>query len=452
MFEAPKKINLDEEQKINKEEIFFSDSSISNLSAGEEKIYVMPEKFIPKIKKKNKNKKVIILIILVSFFIILAIGIGIFFFKLLWDRLGEIEKKEPVEKVEQNIEQEETAINPSPEIASEQVIAQELKDEKGKVIGKAKLVVPVGAVEEGLNIKITAYPKEVYEDFDPTIQIIGPVYFLEPQLISLFKPVTLYLTCAGEELLKIEKQTKDLKIGSWGDKGWQTLEGNIDEQNNTISVSLDKLESYTYAIIISLESEIELPGEELFSGADLDKDGLTDEEEKIYKTNPLNSDSDGDNYLDGEEVVKLYSPVSRTGKLDTSGLINIYSNPIFKYSIFYPASWIAQTLDETYANIIFTSATGEFMEILTLDNPGRLSALKWYEEQFTAEEKLNLEKIKNVKVADYEGIEISHTSGQKIIYFGELDKIYGLIYNYGDKVELNFKNTFEMMKNSLKIE
>lgn len=48
---------------------------------------------------------------------------------------------------------------------------------------------------------------------------------------------------------------------------------------------------------------------------DSDQDGLTDREEiKVYGTNPLDSDTDDDRYLDGEEVKKMYNPKGK-GKL-----------------------------------------------------------------------------------------------------------------------------------------
>jgi len=50
--------------------------------------------------------------------------------------------------------------------------------------------------------------------------------------------------------------------------------------------------------------------------ADSDQDGLFDREEIItWKTDPLNPDSDGDSYIDGEEVKKGYDPLG-PGKLD----------------------------------------------------------------------------------------------------------------------------------------
>lgn len=42
--------------------------------------------------------------------------------------------------------------------------------------------------------------------------------------------------------------------------------------------------------------------------ADDDQDGLTNQEELLYNTNPLNPDTDGDGYLDGDEVKHGYNP------------------------------------------------------------------------------------------------------------------------------------------------
>jgi len=51
------------------------------------------------------------------------------------------------------------------------------------------------------------------------------------------------------------------------------------------------------------------------NSADSDADGLPDRDEvEIYKTDPLNQDSDGDGYLDGEEVRGGYDPKG-SGKL-----------------------------------------------------------------------------------------------------------------------------------------
>lgn len=80
---------------------------------------------------------------------------------------------------------------------------------------------------------------------------------------------------------------------------------------------------------VELDTDLDgiMDTEELQLGTDLnspdtDNDGLTDREEvSAYKTNPLISDTDGDNYSDGEEVRNGYNP-NGTGKL-----FQVPSNP-----------------------------------------------------------------------------------------------------------------------------
>lgn len=48
--------------------------------------------------------------------------------------------------------------------------------------------------------------------------------------------------------------------------------------------------------------------------SDIDQDGLPDEEEPLYRTDPLNKDTDGDGFLDGEEVAAGCSPISASPK------------------------------------------------------------------------------------------------------------------------------------------
>ena len=45
------------------------------------------------------------------------------------------------------------------------------------------------------------------------------------------------------------------------------------------------------------------------SCGDIDKDGLCDKEEPLYRTDPLNPDTDGDGFLDGEEISSGHDPL-----------------------------------------------------------------------------------------------------------------------------------------------
>ena len=46
--------------------------------------------------------------------------------------------------------------------------------------------------------------------------------------------------------------------------------------------------------------------------ADIDGDGLPDEEERVYRTDPTKGDTDGDNYSDYEEVMSGWDPLKKS--------------------------------------------------------------------------------------------------------------------------------------------
>jgi len=72
--------------------------------------------------------------------------------------------------------------------------------------------------------------------------------------------------------------------------------------------------------------------------SDIDQDGLFDEEEPLYRTDPLNPDTDGDGFLDGEEVAAGCNPTipglndcsfnQKTGQLPKN-ITEYFSNLIF---------------------------------------------------------------------------------------------------------------------------
>ena len=66
---------------------------------------------------------------------------------------------------------------------------------------------------------------------------------------------------------------------------------------------------------------------------DSDQDGISDKDEvAIYKTDPKNSDSDDDGYLDGEEIRKGYDPLlANKKKLQKRIIINIKNQELEYY-------------------------------------------------------------------------------------------------------------------------
>jgi len=414
-----------------------------------EKIYVIPEKFINK-EVKKKNHKVIF--IAIGFLIILSLAaVMILFFnnkiKEFEGDAAPTEENHDFDNTNQPIADESQNQN---NISEEQIIAETFQNDQGIAKGSIKLTIPAGALPDNAKVKITAYPREIYQNYDNKMQIIGSVFFIEPN-VALLKTVSLVLIYNEKDVSITDEEAKDFKIGYFKDNVWQVLNTKVDEVDRTfLSASVNELLNCEYAIIFFPQEKTLIFDNELPSGQDSDRDGLTDEEEKIYKTDFLNSDTDGDTYSDTNEIVGLYSPISKGGSLSTTGLVNLYTNPIFNYSVFYPSSWVVQALDETNDTIIFTAVTGEFVTILALENPSRLSALDWYKDVMAVIDKAEIEKIKKIHIAGQEAIEIPNSEGQTIAYFSREDKVYGIVYSYANKVELNFKTTFIMMKNSFK--
>lgn len=187
--------------------------------------------------------------------------------------------------------------------------------------------------------------------------------------------------------------------------------------------------------------------EEAPLAADADKDGLTDIEEILYTTDPAKSDTDGDGYPDSLELINLYNPTGfAPQKIEETPLVKIYTNSSYGYSIFYPANWLPKALDESNREVMFTSATGEFIQAIVEDNPNLTPLLDWY-----------LSEAPGTNPAD---VGTAATKGGLLgikspdgltVYFGVGNKIYAVSYSLGIKTELNYKSTFEMMVKSFKL-
>ena len=82
---------------------------------------------------------------------------------------------------------------------------------------------------------------------------------------------------------------------------------------------------------------------------DSDNDGLSNEEEKELGTDPNNPDTDGDGYLDGEEVTHGYNPKD-LGKFEPSfgnaiADWKVYRNEEYGYEVKFPNNWTIEDLE-----------------------------------------------------------------------------------------------------------
>ncbi|MBU4482397.1 hypothetical protein KKC16_03040 [Patescibacteria group bacterium] len=184
----------------------------------------------------------------------------------------------------------------------------------------------------------------------------------------------------------------------------------------------------------------------LLPALDSDGDLLTDVEEELWETDASNKDTDGDSYLDGEEILNLYNPNSdQGGKLIDADLIQTYVNANFGYSIIYPSKW-KLTEDELGEQVIFTSTTGEFAQVIVQENYGGfLSAKDWYLNQNPA---VSVEDLEEVLIGNWSG---ARSPDKLNVYLINNNYIYIIAMNVGLKNELNYSTTLEMMLNNFKL-
>lgn len=180
---------------------------------------------------------------------------------------------------------------------------------------------------------------------------------------------------------------------------------------------------------------------------DTDGDGLTDTEEQLYGSLITNPDTDEDGHLDGHEVFHLYSPTS--GGLSTlleTGVVKEFGNTQYGYKVYYPASWSAQILDQVSGTTVFSPGTGEFIEILIEENRQNLPIVSWYLSQAPGVRAGDLETF--VAKSGLDGIK---SPNRLTAYFTKNGLVYTISYNTGNKGEVYYSRTFEMMLNSFRV-
>lgn len=181
-------------------------------------------------------------------------------------------------------------------------------------------------------------------------------------------------------------------------------------------------------------------------GPDSDNDGLTNSEEILFGTKFDLPDSDYDGYIDGEEIFALYDPNTADQRLvNNIDIVRVYNNNIYKYSVLYPAKWLAEEktseFDETN---FYDDENGDFFKIQIEENPQGLSLQKWY-----------LYFSPGAQTGDLKYFQNPNVSGLKTkdgfnIYIANDDKIYIISYILLDIEELNYFRTFEMLSQSFR--
>jgi hypothetical protein len=181
------------------------------------------------------------------------------------------------------------------------------------------------------------------------------------------------------------------------------------------------------------------------AGLDSDSDGLSDLEEALFHADPHNPDTDKDSFLDGNEVFHLYNPAGGgNALLIDSGEVKVFASAAEGWSMYVPTSWkTSLNSDESVA----TSETGhgETFVVSILRNDAKQSLMDWYLTNHLGE--LSSEVAMIETKSGLKGIE-----GKDLLttYFAWGDQaILSFEYKLDGQPFVNFRNTYEMMKNSL---
>lgn len=205
-----------------------------------------------------------------------------------------------------------------------------------------------------------------------------------------------------------------------------------------------EIELATKSVTVEVIEPLVVKSLDNLTSLDTDKDGLTDAEELLLGTDMNNPDSDGDIYLDGQEVISLYNPLGTDPeKIEFSGIVSTYVNTTFNYEIFYPVKWIAKSVDKADVEIMFSSTQTEFVNLIVEENKDNLSVRDWYK------------KIAP-DVADSDLIDFTNKHGVSglrspdgfTVYFAKDNLIYIISYNIGLKDSADYPNLYKMMVES----
>ncbi|KKR34711.1 MAG: Fibronectin type III domain protein [Candidatus Magasanikbacteria bacterium GW2011_GWA2_40_10] len=194
------------------------------------------------------------------------------------------------------------------------------------------------------------------------------------------------------------------------------------------------------------DAPIEFPSGLLGESPDLDKDNLTDKAEELFGTDPSKPDTDGDGYDDGHEVYYLYNPAGKEPmRLIDSGYVNEYNNPIFGYKVFYPITWAVGNVDEGSRDVLFSTITGENIELRVFDRLTSQTFADWFAQWAPNEQYQN--------IADSQtkyGEAIKNRADNLVYYFMDDNHIYVMIYHTTDSNVVNYRSIMVMMARSFR--
>ncbi len=192
---------------------------------------------------------------------------------------------------------------------------------------------------------------------------------------------------------------------------------------------------------------LELPSLFLADSADSDSDGLTDVEEELFGTDPALPDTDGDKYSDSHEVYNVYNPAGKEPeKIIDSGAVKDFDNPVFGYKIYYSRPWALGVVDDTYRDVLFSTITGENIEVRVVDKAPGANFADWFAAWAPSEQFNDLIPFTSVfKQAGW------RRSDYLVYYFDDGSRVYVIAYHTTDSSVVNYRTVIKMVARSFRL-
>ncbi|MDO8509856.1 MAG: hypothetical protein Q7S24_01810 [bacterium] len=180
---------------------------------------------------------------------------------------------------------------------------------------------------------------------------------------------------------------------------------------------------------------------------DTDNDELSDLAEAVFKTDANTADTDQDTYPDGHEVFYLYNPSGKEPmKLIDSGSAKDFTNLVFQYKVYYPSDWAVGIIDENARDVLFSTITGEHVEIRAIEKESNQTFADWFSRYAPAE------KIGDLKDFSTVFKDKGWMRSDGLVYYLETPRrVYVLIYHTTDSYIVNYKIVLTMMARSFRL-
>lgn len=331
-------------------------------------------------------------------------------------------------------------------------------------------------IDPDLNLKISTIPNDFYAGADPTVK------FKETE-----KTVDLNKFSGNVELKAREKTALDAStakggiltsrkfiviggivlfivfLGGAGLYYWWKLKKPAVTVAPPIATTVPKIPVVTPAspaatttpvttttepVIPAKPAVFELPSKILALSGDMDNDQISDASEEIFGSDPGNPDTDNDGYPDGHELFYLYNPNGiEPQKLIDSGVVKKFTSGLFGYELYYPQNWAVGAVDQEGRQMLFSTLTGENIEVRVFDLGLGQSFSDWFAQNLPPEEKLT----------DYQNFQsrfgaLAKMRSDNLVYFYYTDsRVFAAIYHVNGAESINYKAVMEIVARSFMI-